>query len=64
MLKGTEIPLAAGDVVTFLTAGGGGYGDPHERAAEAVKRDIAEGLISPEAAMTFYGAEGVKEPAE
>src|SRR5206468_1844615 len=38
VLKGTEIPLAAGDVVTFLTAGGGGYGDPHARAADALKR--------------------------
>ena len=28
VLKATEIALAAGDQVTFLTAGGGGYGDP------------------------------------
>jgi N-methylhydantoinase B len=62
VLKGTEIPLAAGDVVTFLTAGGGGYGDPHARAAEAVKRDVAEGLISAEAALALYGA-ATKEPA-
>jgi N-methylhydantoinase B len=55
VLKGTEIPLAADDVVTFLTAGGGGYGDPHARAAEAVKRDVAEGLISAEAALALYG---------
>ena len=27
VLKGTEIPLEAGDRVTFETAGGGGYGD-------------------------------------
>ena len=41
VLKGTEIPLATGDVVTFLTAGGGGYGEPKARAAEAVKRDVS-----------------------
>jgi hypothetical protein len=29
-----------------------------------VKRDIAEGLVSPEAAMKLYGASVVKEPAE
>jgi N-methylhydantoinase B len=50
--------------VTFLTAGGGGYGEPKERAADALKRDIAEGLISAEAAMKLYGASAAKEPAE
>ena len=62
VLKGTELPLAAGDVVTFLTAGGGGYGDPQERAPDAVKRDVAEGLVSAEAALALYGA-ATKEPA-
>src|SRR5215510_34187 len=63
VLKGTEIPLAAGDVVTFLTAGGGGYGDPKGRTPDAVKRDVAEGLISAEAALALYGA-AMKEPAD
>jgi N-methylhydantoinase B len=48
VLKATEIELAAGDVVTFLTAGGGGYGDPQERAPEAVARDVADGVVSAE----------------
>ena len=64
VLKGTEIPLATGDVVTFLTAGGGGYGEPRQRTAEALKCDVAEGLISAEAAMKLYGASAAKEPAE
>jgi N-methylhydantoinase B len=50
--------------VTFLTAGGGGYGEPKQRAAEAVKRDVAEGVISVEAAMKLYGASVAKQPAE
>ena len=33
--KATEIDIAAGDKVVFLTAGGGGYGDPRKRAPEA-----------------------------
>ena len=33
--KATEIDIAAGDKVVFLTAGGGGYGDPAKRAPEA-----------------------------
>ena len=68
VFKATEIPLAAGDVVTFLTAGGGGYGDPKERAPDAVARDVAEGLVSPEAAQKDYGAAPAaaraREPAE
>ena len=46
VLKATEIELAAGDVVTFFTAGGGGYGDSSARAPEAVARDVADGVVS------------------
>jgi N-methylhydantoinase B len=59
VLKGTEVEINAGDVVTFLTAGGGGFGDPHERPREAVTRDIAEGVVSREAATRDYSFEGV-----
>jgi N-methylhydantoinase B len=44
--KATEVDISAGDRVTFLTAGGGGYGDPRERAAEAKAHDIAAGVVS------------------
>ena len=44
--KATEIEIAAGDRVVFLTAGGGGYGDPKRRAAEAVARDVAAGVVT------------------
>ena len=37
--------LAAGDVVTMDSAGGGGYGDPRERDPAAHARDLAEGKI-------------------
>jgi len=53
--KQTNIPLGAGDLVTFLTAGGGGYGAPSKRDAEAIAADLAEGLISPEGAARDYG---------
>ena len=61
--KATEIEIAAGDTVTFLTAGGGGYGDPRERSREAVARDVAEGLVSPEAAAKNYGSGKGEVPA-
>jgi N-methylhydantoinase B len=42
------------ETVTFLTAGGGGYGHPSERNSAAVKRDVALGYVSRERAMQCY----------
>jgi N-methylhydantoinase B len=42
--------LKAGDRFLIQTAGGGGYGNPRERAPETVQRDIAEGRVTPQAA--------------
>ena len=53
--KATEIEIAAGDTVTFLTAGGGGYGDSRARPAAEIAADIAEGLVTAEAASRDYG---------
>jgi N-methylhydantoinase B len=44
-----------GDRITLLTAGGGGHGEPSLRDPEAVKRDVAEGYVSAEAARDSYG---------
>ncbi len=52
--KETEIALEAGDVVTFLTAGGGGYGDAHARTREDIERDLAEGFVT-QAGLSAYG---------
>jgi N-methylhydantoinase B len=54
--KATEVEIAAGDTITFLTAGGGGYGDPQQRDRNAIAREVAEGLVSSAAAATQYGA--------
>ena len=48
--------VAPGSKIVLRTAGGGGYGPVGERDPEAVKRDLAEGFISPERAQTVYGA--------
>jgi N-methylhydantoinase B len=48
-----EIP--PGDRLVVLTPGGGGIGDPRERAAERVARDLDHALISPDAARDIYG---------
>ncbi|OBZ95120.1 hydantoinase [Pararhizobium polonicum] len=45
----------AGDTVTFLTPGAGGWGDPALRDLEAVTRDVQNGFISPQGAEADYG---------
>ena len=47
--------LRDGDVLFCSGAGGSGWGDPLERAAEAVAADVASGLLSIEAARQLYG---------
>ena len=44
-----------GDRISFVSAGGGGYGDPFERDPEAVKRDVKYGYVSIEKAKQDYG---------
>ncbi|GAB3403420.1 hydantoinase B/oxoprolinase family protein [Flindersiella endophytica] len=61
------LPLRAGDVVTLLTSGAGGYGDPFRRDPSSVLRDVERGVVSAASAAREYGvviADGsVDEPA-
>jgi len=47
--------LPAGTTFTLQLPGGGGFHDPATRDPEAVARDVAEGLVSPAAALREYG---------
>jgi N-methylhydantoinase B len=47
--------LRKGDVVRLLTSGGGGWGNPLDRAAERVRRDVAGGFVSRDSAREDYG---------
>lgn len=49
-----EFRIPAGARLIFETPGGGGFGVPDARAADAVARDLEDGLISREAAATLY----------
>jgi N-methylhydantoinase B len=49
------IHVQPGTRIVLKTAGGGGFGSPLEREPERVRRDIEEGLISPERAKEEYG---------
>jgi len=44
---GRLIDIEAGDTFAIQTPGGGGVGDPRERSAEAIARDLAEGVVGP-----------------
>ena len=52
-----RVPVVPGDLIRMLTAGGGGHGDPRDRDPELVRRDVAEGYLSVEAAREIYGVE-------
>ena len=44
-----------GDRLLYITAGGGGFGDPLARDPEAVARDVRRGFVSEAAARARYG---------
>jgi 5-oxoprolinase (ATP-hydrolysing)/N-methylhydantoinase A len=46
------------EIVELVLAGGAGYGQASERSREAIARDIALGLVSPDAAKRDYGVQG------
>jgi N-methylhydantoinase B len=48
------VELEAGDVVSYRTCGGGGYGPPEERDPARVLRDVLEDKVSVERAREIY----------
>lgn len=50
----SQAELKPGESAAFHFAGGGGFGPPHERDVEAIREDLAEGLVSAEAALRAY----------
>jgi N-methylhydantoinase B len=54
LLKATSLPLEKDDVLVFLTAGGGGWGDPKKRAKKDIADDVRIGLVSEAAAKRDY----------
>lgn len=51
----TTVDLSPGQVISYRTSGGGGYGTPKEREPEQVAEDVSNGKISIERALTVYG---------
>jgi N-methylhydantoinase B len=50
----TTIELEPGDVVSYRTCGGGGYGPPSQRDPELVLRDVRDRKVSLERAESAY----------
>ncbi len=53
--KVTDIHIGKGQRVRLESPGGGGYGLPRDRDADAVRRDVADGYVSPAEAERIYG---------
>jgi N-methylhydantoinase B len=53
-----------GERVVSRTGGGGGYGDPLERASDRVLDDVLEGWVSRARALAVYGVVLVGEDGE
>ena len=51
----TNAPVSTGDVLTFRTNGGGGFGDPLERPPECVLEDIKDDYATLAGAREQYG---------
>ncbi len=51
----TNYSLVEGELVRFVTGGGGGYGKPEERNPKRVLEDVRDGFITVEEAENAYG---------
>ena len=55
VLPYTDFEIKGNDVLYYTLGMGGGYGSPLGRDPEAVRRDVENELVSPEAAFEVYG---------
>ena len=54
MPKKSGFKLSKGDKITFMTGGGGGYGNPKNRKISSIKKDLKQEYISVEHIKEFY----------
>lgn len=59
--KFSNLELQPGDVFGSVQGGGGGYGNPFSRDADAIKADLREGYISEESANDHFGFSTTEE---
>ena len=51
--KADGIPVEEGDILHFITWGGGGWGDPLERDPALVAKEVRQGLVTPEGSRRY-----------
>ncbi|MBS7669034.1 hydantoinase B/oxoprolinase family protein [Croceicoccus gelatinilyticus] len=51
--KVEDYPVEAGDMLHFITWGGGGWGDPLERDPALVLKEIGQGLVTAQGALDY-----------
>jgi N-methylhydantoinase B len=51
--KQEDISVENGDMLHFITWGGGGWGDPLDRAPALVGKEIVQGLVTPVGALAY-----------
>ena len=56
--------LPPGATVVIHEAGGGGFGDPRDRAREAIEDDIRKGLVTPEGAKRDFDYDAARKPEQ
>ncbi len=59
--KISGLRLRRGDLVRLVTGTGGGYGDPRERAADLVRADLRDEIITAREAYEAYGVRAHEE---
>jgi len=59
-----EQPVAPAERLISLSAGGGGYGNPHDRDPNAVLIDVVEGYVTPDRASDTYGVALAGDPTK
>jgi N-methylhydantoinase B len=60
---GIQRTMTGGETFLCQIPGGGGLGDPMERARELIERDLRDGLITEDHARAHYGYEPAKDAA-
>ena len=53
--KGVNYPLSQGEILTFRSSGGGGFGHPSERSGDDLADDLRNGYVTPEGAAQDFG---------
>ena len=54
MPKKSGYKLSKGDKITFMTGGGGGYGNPKKRKIESIKNDLKQEYVSKDYIKNYY----------